>query len=65
MFVDTKERNPEVIVIDNDGCNSYDENDIDGCKGNTNMKRKENRYTSISNTLSVVFANFLLRPNIY
>ena len=65
LFVDTKEKNPEAIVIDNDDCNNNDENDVGGCKGNPKTKHKENRYTGISNILLIVFANFLLRPNIH
>ena len=65
VFVDTKGRNPEVIIIDDDDCNNNDENDIGGGKDNPKTKHKENRYTGISITFSIVFANFVLRPNIY
>ena len=43
VFTDTKERNPEIIVIDNDDCNNNDKNDTDECKDNPNRKHKENR----------------------
>ena len=55
----------ETILIDSDVCYNNDENDIGGCKGNPQTKHKDNRYTGIPFILSVLFANFLLRPNVY
>ena len=43
-FVDIKEINLEVIVINNDDCNNNDDSGIGGCKDNPKTKRTENRY---------------------
>ena len=44
VFADIKERNLELIVINNDDCNNNDDRGIGGCKDNPKTKRTENRY---------------------
>ena len=44
VFADIKERNLELIVINNDDCNNNDDRGIGGCKDNPKTKRTEKRY---------------------